>query len=83
MELEKASNGIFELYVNGISYDATDDDLLAFFNTFCAAVSVNIFKEADGRSKGVGFVTVKDQAALDAALLQDNIDFLGRYLNIK
>ena len=37
----------------------------------------------DGRSSGTAFVTMKDQAGVDAALALDHADFHGRWLSIK
>jgi len=44
-----------------MSYDAQEQDVLDFFNTFCSAASCNIIKDRDsGRSKGMGFVKLND-----------------------
>lgn len=55
-----------KLFVGGISWDTTEDGLKAFFEQVGEVEEVVIIKDrATGRSKGFGFVTMKN--AEDAA----------------
>ena len=54
---------MFEVYVRGISYDATEDDLKELF-TECGEVdSVNLLKGPNGMSKGIAFVRFTTEEA--------------------
>jgi len=44
-----------------MSYDAQEQDILDYFNTFCSAASCFIMKDREtGRSRGMGFVKLND-----------------------
>jgi RNA recognition motif-containing protein len=68
-----------KLYVGGLPWATTQDDLL---NAFQGASSAQIITDrATGRSKGFGFVTYEDEAMAMAAVEQWNgADFNGRRL---
>ena len=73
-----------EVRVSGLSYDATNEDLLEFFNTFCSAESCNILMDRNtNRSKGLAFVKLNDLSSLNKALENNRCEHMGRYLNIE
>jgi len=50
-----------KLYVGGLAYSVTEQELEAFFATVGAVTSVAIIKDRDsGQSKGFGFVEMAD-----------------------
>ncbi len=73
-----------KLYVGGLPYSTTDDELR---NAFAQAGSVEsatiIIDKMTGRSKGFGFVEMSsDEEAQKAIELWDNKDFGGRTLKV-
>ena len=73
-----------KLYVGGLAYSVTDEELEAFFAEQGKVVSATVIKDRDtGRSKGFGFVEMSSdseaQAAIDGLNEQD---FEGRPLTV-
>lgn len=73
-----------KIFVGNLSWDATEDTLKQLFDEFGEVVSVRIVQDQyTGRSKGFGFVEMKDEAAGNAAIAGlNNNEFLGRPLNV-
>jgi len=72
------------IYVGNLSYEVTEDTLRQEFSAFGEVDSVNIIKDKySGKSKGFGFVEMKDdtkaQAAIDAL---NQKDLMGRAINV-
>ena len=66
-----------KLYVGNLTYEVTDSDLLKMFEAHGAVESAQVIMDRDtGRSKGFGFVEMKNdqeaQAAIAALNGQDN-----------
>ena len=64
------------IYVGNLSFDATETDIQNAFDQYGEVNSVNIIKDRDtGRSRGFGFVEMKDkqdgQAAIDGVNLKE------------
>jgi RNA recognition motif-containing protein len=73
-----------KLYVGGVPYSSTNDDLKAHFETIGPVESATIIMDKmTGRSKGFGFVEMTNDADADAAVekLHDT-DFQGRKLTV-
>jgi RNA recognition motif-containing protein len=72
------------IYVGGLSYDATEADLQAAFEAFGAVASVNIIKDQfSGQSRGFGFVEMPTASEAQAAISGLNGQELrGRTLNV-
>ena len=73
-----------KLYVGGIPYRSTEDDLKKAFEVAGTVVSASIISDRmTGRSRGFGFVEMSSpeeaQAAIDAL---DGKDFDGRMLSV-
>ena len=73
-----------KLYVGGIPYRSTEDDLKQAFEAAGTVVSASIISDRmTGRSRGFGFVEMSSpeeaQAAIDAL---DGKDFDGRTLSV-
>ncbi len=62
-----------KLYVGGLAYSVTEDELKAFFAEQGEVVSVAVIKDRDsGQSKGFGFVEMADDAAGQNAIKELN-----------
>ncbi len=72
------------IYVGNLSFDATESDLETAFDSFGDVNSVNIIKDREtGRSRGFGFVEMKDQNAGQAAIDGLNeTDIAGRSVTV-
>jgi len=73
-----------KLFVGNLSWDASEEELKQLFTTVGEVVSVKIIQDRNtGKSKGFGFVEMKDEAAGQAAIqtLNDS-NFYGRPLRI-
>jgi RNA recognition motif-containing protein len=58
-----------KLYVGNLSYEVTDGDLQRLFEAHGAVESAQVIMDRDtGRSKGFGFVEMKNAAEADAAI---------------
>lgn len=73
-----------KLYVGGIPYRSTEDEMRAAFEEAGAVTSVSIIMDRmTGRSRGFGFVEMADEAAAQAAIDKwDGKDFGGRTLSV-
>ncbi len=73
-----------KLYVGGIPYSSTNDDLKAHFETVGPVDSATIIMDKmTGRSKGFGFVEMTNDADADTAVdTMNNTDFQGRKLTV-
>ena len=72
-----------KLFVGNLSFQTTESDITAAFETFGSIESVSIITDRDtGRSKGFGFVVMAEEAA-DKAIAQMNGSQLnGRALTV-
>lgn len=73
-----------KLYVGGLAYSVTDQELEAFFAPLGKITSVAIIKDRDtGQSKGFGFVEMEDDAAaLNAIKELNGKELSGRALMV-
>ncbi|MDO8604832.1 MAG: RNA-binding protein [bacterium] len=73
-----------KLYVGGIPYSTTEDDLKSAFGEMGAVTSAAIIiDKMTGRSKGFGFVEMANDADADKAIAEMNgKDFQGRTLTV-
>ena len=73
-----------KLYVGGIPYRTTEDELRTAFEEAGAVTSVSIISDRmTGRSRGFGFVEMASEAEGQAAIDRwDGKDFDGRMLSV-
>jgi RNA recognition motif-containing protein len=70
------------LYISNFPYQTTDRELAGLFAPFGVSDAIVLRDRETGRSKGFGFVTIKDdQAELAVSQLHDS-NFGGRQLRI-
>ncbi|MBI1885981.1 MAG: RNA-binding protein [Chloroflexi bacterium] len=56
------------LYVGNLAHETTDVDLRTAFSRFGEVVSVRIVSGRRGRTKGFGYVEMRDEASASAAM---------------
>ncbi len=73
-----------KLYVGGIPYRSTEDEIRTAFEEAGAVTSVSIIMDRmTGRSRGFGFVEMADEAGAQAAIDRwDGKEFDGRMLSV-
>jgi RNA recognition motif-containing protein len=73
-----------KLYIGGIPYRSTEDELRAAFEEAGTVTSVSIISDRmTGRSRGFGFVEMSDEAAAQAAIDRwDGKELGGRTLSV-
>jgi RNA recognition motif-containing protein len=73
-----------KLYIGGIPYRTTEEDLKTSFGEAGEVTSVSIIKDhMTGRSRGFGFVEMADEAQAQAAVDRwDGKEFDGRMLSV-
>ncbi len=73
-----------KLYVGGIPYRTTEDELRTAFEEAGSVVSASIISDRmTGRSRGFGFVEMADEAGAQAAIDRwDGKEFDGRMLSV-
>ena len=72
------------LYIGNLSYDATENDLRAFFEQSGSVIGCEVMIDRHtGRSKGFAFVEMASQKDADKAIeTYDGKDFQGRPLTV-
>ena len=72
------------IYVGNLSFDATDDELREQFAAFGEVDSVNIITDKySGRSKGFGFVEMREKADGERAIQELNgSELMGRAIKV-
>ena len=73
-----------KLFVGGLSWDTTSDDLRRAFEGFCSVEDAKVISDRDtGRSRGFGFVTLADASQIRATIEQmDGFMLDGRNLRV-
>lgn len=62
-----------KLYVGNLPYSATEESLNELFSETGEVTSVTLIKDREtGRPKGFGFIEMKDQEAVEAAIKRFN-----------
>lgn len=74
--------GAAEVYVGNLSWNAEEEELRQLFNHCGRIIRVRVLRGDDGRSKGVGFVGFDAAEGVDAALLLNGSDYMGRTLRV-
>ena len=73
-----------KIFVGGLNWDATDDDLREAFGASGTITDAVVVKDRDtGRSRGFGFVTYSSVEVAKAAVEKfDGEEFMGRKLTV-
>jgi len=84
LKLKTATTMTSKLYVGGIAYSATNDDLKDFFSPAGTVVSASVITDREtGRSKGFGFVEMSsDEEAQTAIETLNGKDMMGREIKV-
>lgn len=72
------------IYVGGLSYDTSSDELRSVFEAIGPVVSADVATDRDtGRSRGFGFVEMQEEADATAAIQKlDGTELGGRSLTV-
>ena len=81
---KRSSVGPTKLFVGGLSWQTTTEDLKAAFARFGNIIDATVIPDrATGRSRGFGFVTFENRADADEAVKQmDGTELDGRALKV-
>jgi len=73
-----------KLFVGGLSWDTSSDDLRRAFEGFCSVSDAKVISDRDtGRSRGFGFVTLSDASEMAETIRQmDGFMLDGRNLRV-
>lgn len=73
-----------KLFVGGLSWDTTSEDLRNAFEGFCSVADAKVISDRDtGRSRGFGFVTLADGSETANVIQQmDGFMLDGRNLRV-
>ena len=73
-----------KLFVGGLSWDTTSEDLLHTFEAFCSVADAKVISDREtGRSRGFGFVTLSDPSEMSTAIQEvDGFMLDGRNLRV-
>lgn len=76
----------YEVFIRNVAYNATQDDIRAFFERFVQVRSINMLSEKSGahqgKFSGVAFVTFNSAEDMEKALDMDQDQMLGRTVSI-
>lgn len=68
-----------KLFLGGLSYDTTDDDLHDFFGKYGSLVEATVKTDpSTGRSKGFGFIVYSDASSVDKVIALGPVTLQGR-----
>src|SRR5258707_2154877 len=77
-EMSAQEHTIMRLYVGGLPYDTTEQDLRDLFGQAGQVIEATVITDRDtGRSKGFGFVEMSDDQGAQTAIEQLNGTMLG------
>ena len=73
-----------KLFVGGLSWGTTSDDLRHAFEAFCSVAEAKVISDREtGRSRGFGFVTLADASEMSKAIQElDGFMLDGRNLRV-
>jgi cold-inducible RNA-binding protein len=73
-----------KLFVGGLSWNTTSDDLRQAFEGFCSVQEAKVISDREtGRSRGFGFVTLTNASEIQIAIQQmDGFTLDGRTLRV-
>ncbi len=74
-----------KLWVGGIPYSMTNQELAELFAGHCTPLSAKIITDKwTGRSRGFGFIEVESEGeGIYAASVFDELEYGGRHLSVK
>merc|ERR1712087_332596 len=82
-QLAKAAGDGLKLYVGGLHYDISEEQLRALFSPFGSLDRVDLHRETGGESKGFGFVHFKNAADGHKCIEQmDGFQLAGRAIRV-
>lgn len=71
-----------KIFIGGIAWTVTDEELEAKFLKFGNILQCKIVKDKNGRSQGYGFITYQDERDAQTAKEWDGQEVFGRILKV-
>ncbi|CAG9335961.1 unnamed protein product [Blepharisma stoltei] len=76
------SNPDTDLFIGGVDWSATEEDIKGFFKNTGGVVGVRIPKNLEGKSRGFAFVRFENAEKAKAGLQLSGKEFLGRMVRV-
>jgi RNA recognition motif-containing protein len=74
----------YKIYISGLSWEATEQDLSAFFGNVGVISNATIKRTKNGRSLGTAIVTFVNESSVDVAIARfHNFELKGRKISIR
>lgn len=80
---ENDEEGVFEVCVRGLSFQAYDSDIRSLFESCGNVLEVKLLTRDDGKSKGTAFVKFNKKSAFNKALELNGSEHLGRNITVE
>lgn len=77
------SDNSFLLAMNGLPFDANEEDVLDFFDQDLSLIKVHFVTNPMGKATGIAFAEFSSQQARTTALKKQNQEIGGRYIELK
>lgn len=77
------SDNSFLLAMNGLPFDANEEDVLDFFDQDLSLIKVHFVTNPMGKASGIAFAEFSSQQARTTALKKQNQEIGGRYIELK
>lgn len=77
------SNEVYEIYIAGLPFSATQDDVWNYFNSCENIFSVRIMERTDGKPSGKAFIKFSSQDSMTKALKHNGSQMNGRTIIVE
>ena len=81
--VEDDEEGEFEVCVQGLSFNAFDNDIRELMEPCGEIININVLMRPDGKPKGIAFVKFNRKSALNNALAMSGQEHMGRNVKIE
>ena len=80
--VEDDEEGEFEVCVQGLSFNAFDNDVRELMESCGEIININLLMRPDGKPKGIAFVKFNRKSALNNALAMSGQEHMGKNVKI-
>lgn len=71
------------LFINNLSFTATEDDLKKHFEQYGKIESINVVRNSHGKSRGFAYIEFENEEDPQKAVVENNQFFMNRKLEVK
>lgn len=71
------------LFINNLSFTATEDDLKKHFEQYGKIESINVVRNSHGKSRGFAYIEFENEEDRQKAVVENNQFFMNRKLEVK